>query len=53
MLASHITNKEVSKQKVLYPMGYTVYSQDISSHEVVSMVIPEEAKFLTIYGIGC
>ena len=24
MIASHITNKEVSKQKVLYPIGYTV-----------------------------
>ena len=24
MIASHITNKEVSKQKVLYPIGYMV-----------------------------
>ena len=24
MIASHITNKEVSKQKVLYPTGYMV-----------------------------
>ena len=24
MIASHITNKKVSKQKILYPIGYTV-----------------------------
>ena len=29
MIASHITNKEVSKQKVLCPMGYTVIIMSI------------------------
>ena len=30
MIASHITNKEVSKQKILYPIGYTVLIMSIS-----------------------
>ena len=30
MIASHITNKEVNKQKILYPMGYTVIMMSIS-----------------------
>ena len=30
MIASHITNKEVSKYKVMYPMGYTVIIMSIS-----------------------
>ena len=30
MIASHITNKEVSKQKVLYPIGYMVIITSIS-----------------------
>ena len=29
MIASHIINKEVSKQNVLYPIGYTVITMAI------------------------
>ena len=29
MISSHITNKEVSKQKILYPMRYTVIVMSI------------------------